>query len=212
MRRRTLVATLGSVALGSIAGCSGGGGGDEETTTAATDTETATATATATATESATATETSSTTHALDERFVVGEGDATVPYTVHGFRRSSRIGREGIGEMANGVFLIVLLTVENPGDDTMDVPIPRIVVRGDGVRKNVDQDASEKVTNDDRTDESSLALATIPAGQTRTGVLVYDVPPDNSYRIQFTPSGDGPAHTVEVGDIGSVTDLEDEGF
>lgn len=194
-----------------MAGCSGGGG--ESTTT---DTATATATRTATATETATPTATgtpSPPTHALGERFVVGEGDAAVPYTILGFRRSDRIGHESIGEQANGVFLIVHLTVENTRNDTMDVPAPRIVVRGEGVRKNVDDAASEKVSNDDRIEDPSLALATIPAKKSRTGVLVYDVPPDHSYRLQISAGGGSDeVHFVEIGDIGSVTDLDEEGF
>jgi hypothetical protein len=211
MNRRTVVATLGSAALGSIAGC--GGGGEEPTEEG---TEAATATATATATETATATATATATpapptHALDERFVVGEGNEAVPYTVHEFRRSDRIGREGIGEDADGVFLTVHLTIENVRNNTRDVPTGNIVARSEGVRKNVDDGASETAANDDRIDEPSLALATIPGGESRTGVLVYDVPLGNEYRIEFTPTGDaGETHYVDVGPIGEVTDLEEE--
>lgn len=210
MNRRTLVAALGSAALGSIAGCSGGG--SEEPTEEGTETATTTATPTETATATATATP-APPTHALGERFVVGEGNEAVPYTISGLRRSDRIGREGIGEAADGAFLIVHLTVENIRDNTRDVPTGNIIVRGDGVRQNVDEGASETVSNDDRIDEPSLALATIPGGESRTGVLVYDVPLDNDYRIEFTPTGDaGETHYVDVGPIGEVTHIEEESF
>lgn len=218
MKRRTLVASLGTVTLGSIAGCSGGSGGDETATetATATATETATATTTETATETTTETATATptaATHAVGERFVVGEGNDAVPYTVGGFRRSDWIGREGIGEGADGAFLIMLLTVENVRNSTRDVPTGNIVVRGDGVRRNVDQRATEAVQNDDRIDEESLAFATMPGGQPRTGVLVYDVPLDNAYRVEFTPTGgSGEPHYVEVGAIDGVTALEEESF
>lgn len=206
MKRRTLVATLASVAIGSTAGCSGGSGGDETTTTEPT---TATETSTPAATPTATGTP-APPIHGLDEPFVVGEGDHTIPYTVSGLYVADRIGHEGMGETAdNGRFLIVILSIENVTDQTIDVPTGNLVVRGEGVIAHVDQAASETVASDDRINVPSLALATVPSGETRTGALLYDVSPDNSYRLRVTPTGDrGEVHYVSIGPIGDLRSLE----
>ena len=214
MERRELLA-LGGAALGLLAGCSGGGdGGATETATAtatATETATATATATETATATATATETDPNriTHEVGERFTVGEGSNALTYTFETFVRADALGSSINEESADGVYLVAVLTLENPQSTPTDFPIEDVLVRGDGSRLRIEQDGTEAIDSDDRIDVDPIGFGTVPAGESRTGAVAYDVPAGGSYRIEITPIGDAttPVHVVPVGPIDEVEAL-----
>ena len=203
----------GTVLTASLAGCSGGGGDDgDQGTDEPTDTDTATATETATDTATATETATpepSAVTESLGQAFTVGEGDHAVGYTFQQLRRAQALGPTQ-NEEANDTFLIVILTVENPQSRTIDVPVGNLKLRAPGTIKNVDLAASEALGGDRRIDVDSIASASIPAGQSVTGAIVYDAPTGNDYRIEITPldGADGETHVLPVGDIADLDALE----
>lgn len=211
MKRRPLLVTCGTALAAGLAGCSGGGsGGEGATTDEPTDTETPTATATDTPTPTPTATpEPSVVTESLGQSFTVGEGDRVVGYTVRQLLRAQALGPTQ-NEEANDTFLIVILTVENPQSRTIDVPVGNVRLRASGVVKNVNLAASEALGGDRRIDVDPIASASIPAGESVTGAIVYDAPTGNDYRIEFTPidGAGGRPHVVAVGDIADLDPLE----
>lgn len=221
MRRRTVLATLGS-ALAVAAGC--GGRGESPTDTSLSEATDAPATATptdeGTPTPTATATDASTSaggvgiqtatepTHGLDERFVV-EGQQPVAYTFHRFARAERLGPIG-REPDQGAFLVVECTVENRAGSPMAVPIEDIVLRG-GVRLFARQDDTDAAAADDRVDLPPLTDETIFPGDPLRGVLAFDLPATegNDYYLRITPPGDveTPVHRVTVGTLESLPEL-----
>ncbi|MFB6298038.1 MAG: DUF4352 domain-containing protein [Salinirussus sp.] len=225
MNRRGVLRVLCTGVVGLFAGC-----GTEEPTPTATATATATATPTPTATPTVTATPTPTPTatatatptamatptptatgpptHALGERFVVGDGRRAWAYRFHRFWRSQRIGISN--READGVYVVADVTVENLTGASSGVPIDSLVVRG-GVIKYPLVEASAAAANDPRLDTQSLAFAAVTAGATVRGVLAYDVPEtaSNDYFLRITPPGSSrsmtdAAHVVSIGPVTSL--------
>lgn len=214
MRRRHLLAVFGASVAG-LAGCSGGGSGGGEPTSASdqpTDTATPTQTASPTATATATATpEPASVTESVGTAFTVGEGDAAIGVTVRELTRAQALGPTQTEE-ADGTFVIVIMSVENPQSQSIDVPSDRMKLRAEGTIKNVDIDASEAVTSDSRLDVDSVAATSVTSGGTKTGAIVFDAPPEGDYRLEITPPSEaGRTHVVPVGPIGDLPAVE-EGY
>lgn len=214
MNRRSILAACGTALTAGLAGCSGGGtggsGGEDEATDEPTATETPTATPTETPTATPTATpEPSVITESLGQAFTVGEGERSVGFTVQELRRAQALGPTQ-NEEATDTYLIVVMSVENPQSRTIDVPVGNTRLRASGTVKNVDLNASEALGEDRRIDIRSIATASIPAGESVTGAVVYDAPTGNDYRIEFTPldGAGGRPHEVPVGDIADVEAIE----
>lgn len=214
MKRRQILLAGGTALAAGIAGCSGGSGGDGEgaATDEPTDTETEMATETPAETPTPTATgtpEPSVVTESLEQSFTVGEGDRAVGYTFRRLLKAQALGPTQ-NEEADGTFLIVILTVENPQSRTIDVPVGNVRLRASGIVKNVDLAASEALGGDRRIDVDPIASASIPAGESVTGAIVYDAPTGNDYRIEITPldGAGGRPHAIPVGDIADLDPLE----
>lgn len=212
MRRRTLLAALGTAL---VAGCGGQGGPGPETPDDGTETATATATETATATatpapsptEAMTPAADGVPTHALGESFVV-DGAPAVGYTFHRFTTADSLGPIG-REPDQGVFLVAECTVENRGGSATAVPIESIALRG-GVRLFARQDDTDAGAADDRVDLPPLTDETMFPGEPIRGVLVYDLPagPGSDLYVRITPpDADEPEHRVPVGPVGELPSL-----
>ncbi len=196
--------------VGALAGCSGGGGGggDETPTATATDTATPTATATDTATPTATPTSTPSVASAsAGETFTVGEGEAALRFTVQQLLQAQGLGPTQ-SEQAQNTFLLVVMTVENPGSSATDVPADQMKLRASGIIKNVDVSASEAVSEDRRLEVDGISQATIPPDDQVTGAVVFDAPTGNDYRLEISPVGDGRTYAVPVGDPADADAVE----
>ena len=205
MKRRPILAACGTALFAGLAGCSGGDGGsgaEAEGTEAPTATETPTATPTETP-------EPSIVTESLGGAFTVGEGDRAVGFTVQDLLRAQALGPTQ-NEEATDTYLVVVLTVENPQSRTIDVPVGNVRLRASGTVKNVDLNASEALGEDRRVDIDSIATASVPAGESVTGGVVYDAPAGNDYRIEFTPldGAEGRPHEVPVGDVADLDAIE----
>ena len=201
MRRRQILVACGTALTAGLAGCSGGSGGGENE---ATDEPTETATETATATP-----EPSVVTESIEESFTVGEGDRAVGFTFQRLLQAQALGPTQ-NEEATDTYLIAILTVDNPQSRTIDVPVGNMRLRASGVVKNVDLAASEALGGDRRIDVDPIASASIPAGESVTGAIVYDAPTGNDYRIEITPldGAEGRTHELPVGDIADLDSLE----
>jgi hypothetical protein len=214
VKRRPILAACGTALSAGLAGCSGGGDGGNGGASGGTDAATPTETPTATPTETPTATPTetpepSVVTESLGGAFTVGEGDRAVGFTVEDLLRAQALGPTQ-NEEATDTYLVVVLTVENPQSRTIDVPVGNVRLRASGTVKNVDLNASEALGEDRRVDVDAIATASVPAGESVTGGIVYDAPAGNDYRLEFTPldGAEGRPHEVPVGDIADLDAIE----
>ena len=205
---------LGASVAG-LAGCSSGGsGGGSGESTPATDQPTDTATTTQTPSPTATATATpepTSVTESIGTAFTVGEGDGAIGFTVQELVRAQALGPTQ-NEEADDTFVIVIMSVENPQSQSIDVPSDRMKLRAEGTIKNVDIDASEAVTSDSRLDADSVAAASVTSGGTKTGAVVFDAPSEGDYRLEITPPSEaGRTHVVPIGPLDDLPAVE-EGY
>jgi len=217
MERRRLLTACGTAFAGLLAGC-GGGGGDAtaEPTATATATETATATATATeaptATDTATATETpgpDGPTHEVGESFTVGAEGSQIGYRITNLFRTPRIGGQANYATADGNYLIVVLELSNPQDDSISFPNNRFIAWNETQIRYLDDEASPMVADDDRIDVQSIATTTVLSNSSKSGSVVFDLDLDQSYWLRIEPTGDGgETHYVRVGPLSDVEELE----
>ncbi len=218
MNRRTVLVAVASALVGGVGGYAAGetrSGGETRTqsATAATDTRTPTATDTPTSTPTATDTPTPTSrpypTRGFDDAFEVSGSSTVFGYTVHDALRADSVGRFG-GIPADGVYVVLDVTVENRGNGREAVPLREMVLRG-GLKKFPDVDATNAVEGDDRIEDESLADVPLYAGDRVDGVVVYDVEPSAAadMAVWFTPpdpESDDP--TPVVVPIGTLDELE----
>jgi hypothetical protein len=214
MERRRVLTVCGTVLTGALAGCGGGGGETTSTPTAtATDapaqTDTAaeqTATATPEPTETGTATSgVDGPTHELGESFTVGSGENAIGYRITDLYRADQLGSSANNATADGTFVIVILELSNPQSDATTFPRNEFLVTNEEQIRYIDENSTPLVDDDDRINVGPLANATVLAGSSKTGAVVFDLDPDRSYWIELRPIGsEGETHYV---DIGVVSDL-----
>ncbi|WP_435067792.1 DUF4352 domain-containing protein [Haloplanus sp. C73] len=218
MERRHLLTGCGTVLAGLLAGCGGGGGADSTATATDAATATATETATATATETEAPTETATATatpgpdgptHDVDDSFTVGTGQEAIGYRITNLFRTPRIGGEANFSEADGTFLIVVLDFSNPQDESISFPNTNFFAWNENQRRYLDDEATPKITEDDRIDVESIATATVLAGNTKTGAVLFDLDPEQSYWLRVQPTGDdGETHYVRIGTISEIEELQ----
>jgi len=218
MERRTVLAAMGTVLSGALAGC-GGGGADPTATATSEPTATATSEPTATATPEPTATATpeptatatpgpDGPTHGLDESFTVGSGNEAVGYRIIDFYRADRVGSSANNSVADGTFLIVLMELSNPRDITLSFPNTKITVRNEEQIRYLDDRATPNIDDDDRIDADPIGTATVTSGNSIVGAVLFDVNVDRSYWMRIEPTGDsGETHFVPIGTISDVEEL-----
>jgi hypothetical protein len=234
MERRSLLIALGSAFGGGFVGYAVGaadsGGttasastsnaGDEQSIGAAattpSETETPTANTTPTATPTPTATSTSTATptvtpspyptHEFGESFAVSGPSTDFRYTFDRAFQAEAIGRFG-GTSADGVYVGVVLTIENLTNSPTAVPLRSIVLQG-GVRKYPSVNATNAGAHDDRVSAESLANTTLHPNRPVHGVIVYELDPTatDDLSVSVTPPDvDGPIpHIVPLGPISGL--------
>jgi len=223
MERRTVLTACGTVLTGMLAGCSGGGGdatptGTADSTATATETPTATATdtpdPTATATETPTATATATPgpdgpTHDLGESFTVGSGSEAIGYRLIDLYRADRVGNQANSATADGTFLIVILELSNPRNNSLSFPNNNFLAWNEEQILYLDDNATPKIGDDDRIDVQPIGTTTVLAGSSKTGAVVFDVDPDRTYWIRISPTGDsGETHYVPIVPVSEVQELQ----
>jgi hypothetical protein len=58
-------------------------------------------------------------------------------------------------------------------------------------------------------DTQALGSATLLSGSSKTGAVVFDLDPDQSYWLELRPTGDAEdTHYVEIGTISEIQALE----
>jgi hypothetical protein len=221
MERRRVLTACGALATGLLAGCSGGGDGESATgTPTATETAAPTAEPTATATETAAPTaeptatatatpESAGPTHGLDESFTVGSGENAIGYRIIDLYRVDRLGSSANNSTADGTYVVVILELSNPQSDATTFPRNQFIVANEEQIRYIDENATPLVADDDRLNVQPLANATVLAGSSKTGAVVFDLDPDRSYEIRLSPTGgSGETHYVDIGTVSDLPTLE----
>jgi hypothetical protein len=230
MNRRTVLVAVASALVGGVGGYAAGstddGGGARAqsatapadtpaptpaSTPARTDTPTSTPARTDTPTSTPARTDTPRPypTRGFDDVFEVTGSSTDFRYIVHGASRADTVGRFD-GTPAQGVYVVLELTIENRGNGREAVPLREMVLRG-GVKKFPDIDATNAAEEDDRIEGESFADVALYAGDRVRGAVVYDVEPSaaTDLSVRFTPpdpESDDP--TPVVVPIGTLNGLE----
>jgi hypothetical protein len=218
MERRRVLALCGTVFTGALAGCGGGGGESATPTATATEpaAETATEpmaeTATATATPTATATaapQADGPTHDVGDSFTVGAGESAIGYRIVDIYRADQLGSSANNATADGTFVIIILELSNPQSDATTFPRNEFIVANEEQIRYIDENATPLVADDERINVPPLANATVLAGSSKTGAVVFDLDPERSYRIRLRPLGDeGETHYIDIGRVSDLPALE----
>lgn len=179
MEWRTILVALVVV----LAGCPSGNAGTETPEATPTATPTTAATPTATATATATPVPTAapqSRTYTVGESFVVGTGEDRLRYTVTNVTVTDRVGGE-FGPTADEQFVVVNLTVTSVGSYVRLTSDAFALVTANGTHP---PDDGAMLFVDD-----ALALRSVAPGAIRSGVVVFDVPPDaEDRRLRIQPA------------------------
>lgn len=194
MERRLFLSTSLGVGLTGLAGCttdegSAGDSGDEDDTTDAED---------GSAAEDGTQ-------HDVGERFTVGSGEKSIRYTVEEATLARSVGTSSFNTDADGLFLIVVLSMENVGDETIDITSRHLqVVDSEGREFDADTGANVYVSQDARFDAEGITFEQLQPGIRQTRVVVFDVATNQSYALKIDPAGifsGADTHYVGLGNV-----------
>jgi hypothetical protein len=214
VRRRTLVKSIGTVGAGiGIAGCSsedsdgqsdgGDGAASGDETTGGGDAATS-VTPTVQATPTSTQEE-SDTTHEVGETFEVGSGDQTVSYMVEDASVTNAIGTESLNEEAAGKYLVVILRIENTGDEALDMTSRNLKLIDSQEREfEADTGAAIYIEQDDRFDVEGITFDQLQPGLEVSRAVIFDVSPGESYAFKADPQGvlsGANSHYVPLGNV-----------
>lgn len=128
--------------------------------------------------------------------FQIGEtvSLAGTEYTVTKAKTAATVGSEYAEENADGIFIVVNLTIENKKDETKTFDSSNAkVIAGNGKSYSTDDDGSLAVAIDG---EESLIFADMQPDVPKKGTLVFDVPKDAVKGSKLVVSdfwGDGEA-------------------
>lgn len=195
----------GAVGLAALAGCSGGdtdGGGSGSSG----DENTPTPTSTPTPTATSTSTPEQTLTHEMGEVFTVGDGERSIEYTVEDFTSiDDYIGQsEDFGSTPDGIFAVVTLTLENVGDESIDITTRHLKLADQEDRTfEADTEASVYAGQDDRIGAEPISFDQLQPGLSVTRSVVYDVP-TGTYRLAVEPAGifsNADTHYVPLGEV-----------
>ncbi len=194
--RRRVLTSISGVGLTWIAGCSGdrsnGDSGDEDTPADSTPT-------------SEDESEENDNQHDIDESFRVGSGAQSIRYIVEGGSLATEIGASSINTEADGVFIIVILNMENVGDQSIDITSRHLrVVDSQGREFDADTGANIYIEQDSRFDVDGITFEQLQPGLQQTRAVVFDVGPNESYALKVDPAGmfsGANIHYVALGNV-----------
>lgn len=127
--------------------------------------------------------------YSIGDRVVVGD----IAYTVTNVRAVGSVGDYGMVEIADGVFLMVELEVENLGDETKTLSSSYVkAIDSQGRTFEYDNDAWIYL-------EDSLLLKQIQPGLPTKGETIFDVPEGESFFIEVSSGLWGENKLIAVG-------------
>ncbi|QLH84987.1 DUF4352 domain-containing protein [Halosimplex pelagicum] len=134
--------------------------------------------------------------HQVAEQFVVGDGGKSIRYRVADLSVQSSVGGEYISEEADGEFIVIDLSMTNVANESVSVSSNLYtLVDSQGREYDVDTDAMAVV-------ENPVIFEQLDPGVGKDGVLIYDVPTDQTGReLHVEPAGtfsSASTHTVDL--------------
>lgn len=203
MERRRFAQTAGVVGLTALAGCSGGSTESSGTSEGASTDESTDTDATDESTEQPTPVEPIS--HSIGEAFTVGDGAQSIQYTVSEFSViDDYVGDPDFGATPDGTFVVVILEMENVGDESLDISSRILKLADDGERQfDADTEAGIYADQDSRISADGISFDQLQPGLSVTRSVIFDVPP-GTYRFVAEPAGifsNADPHYVPLGDV-----------
>jgi hypothetical protein len=199
MSRRTIFTGISAVGLGSVSGCAGSDSPDNGDTGADGDPNQAT--------DSPTETESSEeeNQHDIGESFEVGSGEKAIRYIVEEATLARAIGSSNFNVSADGLFLIVILQMENIGTESIDITSRHLrLVDSQGREFDASTEASTYFSQDTRFDVEGILFEQLQPGLEQTKAVAFDVPTEESYALKVDPAGifsGADANYVALGNV-----------
>jgi hypothetical protein len=188
IHRRDVLAGLSVLGVGAIAGCSGSGTPDTNDDS-----------------DGATPTEEDEKQHDIGDSFVVGSGDKSIQYVVNEATLARAIGTSSFNVEADGVFLIVILSMENTGNESIDITSRHLrLVDSEGREFDADTEASSYISQDSRFDAEGILFEQLQPGLEQKRAIPFDVVAEESYALQVDPAGifsGAASHYVALGNV-----------
>lgn len=146
-------------------------------------------------------------THQIGDSFVVGSGEQSIEYTVVDTAVQESVGGETLGEDADGIYLVVILEMENVGDESFDISDRHLRAVDDQDRAfEADFEASAYADSDPRIDAEGITYDQLNPGLSTTRAVIFDVSAGGEYRLKIEPAGvfsDADEHYVPLGSVES---------
>jgi hypothetical protein len=143
--------------------------------------------------------------HDIGESFTVGDGSQSVQYQATDAFSQEAVGSSGIGSEADGVFLVVILEMENVGDESFDITDRHLrAVDSEDREFEADFEASAYADNDPRIEAEGITYEQLNPGLSVTRAAVFDVNPGREYRLKIEPVGvfsSADTHYVTIGNV-----------
>lgn len=199
IERRDLVVGLSTAGVIGLAGCASGesSAGDADGSNAGEETSEATPTETASSE--------SETQHDVGEAFTVGSGEKSIRYVVEEATLARAIGTSSVNVEADGLFLIVILNMENTGDKSIDITSRHLrLVDSQGREFEADTEANTYISQDSRFDVDGILFEQLQPGLEQTRAVAFDVATEESYALMVDPAGvfsNAETHYVALGNV-----------
>lgn len=182
----------------------GDGNSDSGGSSGASNEDTETDESTEEPTEEPTETE-QNTTHEIGESFEVGSGAQSIRYTVQEALVADKVGTEALSEEADGKFVIVILTMENIGDESLDITSRNLrLVDSEKREFESDIEAATYLEQDPRIDVEPITFDQLQPGLEVERAVIFDVAPGESYAFKANPEGlfsTADSHYVPLGEV-----------
>ncbi|WP_248896848.1 DUF4352 domain-containing protein [Haloplanus halobius] len=143
--------------------------------------------------------------HDLGDPFTVGTGVRSIRYVVETVSVAERIGTESFTTTADGLFLVVGLTMENVGDESIDITSRHLqVVDSQGRTFDADDEATTYLSQDARFGTEGITFEQLQPGLRQTRAVAFDIVSEESYAFKVSPAGifsDAVPHYVALGTV-----------
>ncbi|MCQ4331948.1 DUF4352 domain-containing protein [Natronomonas sp. F2-12] len=147
--------------------------------------------------------ETEEITHQMGESFTVGDDSESIQYTVQNAYETSYIDSGLEQEEADGKFVIIILSMENVGDESVDITTNHLTIV-DSQDRTFDASSEQSiwVEQDARFQVEGITFDQLQPGVTTEGAAVFEVPEEESeLQFKIEPTGvfsNADEHYVEL--------------
>lgn len=145
--------------------------------------------------------------HEIGESFTVGSGDQSIQYRVDDSFSQESVGSSAVGTEADGIYLVVILEIENVGDESFDITDRHLRAVDDQDREyEANFEASAYAESDPRIDTEGITYEQLNPGLKTMRAVIFDVNPGAEYRLKIEPVGvfsSADTHYVTIGSVES---------